>query len=180
MTPFKNLLFILLLIAPLFVLAQSPTTEALDKKYDAMALFFYNNTLRMLNQTEDAAFDELIKDIEKMKLLVINKSAVNLDAAQYKKIVGDYKSESFEEIMTSRLDGKNFDVFVKEKEHKTKAMLVLVNDDNNLFVLDIVGSLALNKVSEVYNTIDKNPEIADRIKSFVDRDNKGTKDKQNH
>jgi hypothetical protein len=170
MKSIKNLLLALLFISSFFVSAQSPTTEALDKKYDAMAFFFYNNTLRMLNQTEDKAFDELIKDIEKMKFLMINKSPGTMDAAGYKKIVGDYKAESFEEIMTSRFDGKSFDIFVKEKDNKTKAMLVLVNDDKSFYVLDIVGSIALNKVTELYKTIDGSSDIGKRIRSFADRD----------
>src|SRR5687768_12768261 len=150
----QPLIFVLaILIAPMIGLAQSKTTEALQEKHDdAMALFFYNNTLRMLNQKEDPAFDELIKDIEKMKLLMIKKSN-EFDAGSYKKIVGDYKAEKYEEIMTSRFEGKNFDVLMKEGN--SKGMLVLVNDSENLFVLDIIGSIALNKVTQLYNTLDE-------------------------
>jgi hypothetical protein len=157
---------VILVVIPSFIRAQSPTTDALEKKYDAMALYFYNNTLRMLNQTEDKAFDELIKDIEKLKFLMIKKTDAFSNTA-YKKVVSDYKSETFEEIMTSRFDGKNFDIFVKEKDKKTKGMLVLVNDTENLYVLDIVGSLALNKVTELYKTIDGSSEIGKKIKAFA-------------
>jgi hypothetical protein len=176
----NRLLFIFsLLITPILALAQSATTEALEKKHDAMAFFFYNNTLRMLNQGGDEAFDELIKDIEKMKFLMISKNADKFDASTYKKVVSDYKSESFEEIMTSRYEGKNFDIFVKEKDNKTKSMLVLVNDDKNLYVLDIVGSIALNKVTELYKTIDSSSDIGKRIKAFTgDHDSDDDKEKK--
>jgi hypothetical protein len=160
-------LLIILLCSSLFSNAQSKTTEALQKKYDAMAFFFYNNTLRMLNQTEDKAFDELIKNIEKMKFLMINKTSDSFDAAGYKKVVNDYKSEKFEEIMTSRYEGKNFDIFIKGTEKKTEAMLVLVNDEKSLYVLDILGSIALNRVTELYNTIDSSSDIGKRIKAFA-------------
>lgn len=168
----KHLLFLVfVLITPFFTQAQSNTTNALEKKYDAMALYFYNNTLRMLNQSGDKAFDELIKDIEKLKFLMIKKTD-SFSNTEYKTIVGDYKSETFEEIMTSRFDGKNFDIFVQEKDNKTKGMLVLVNDDQSLYVLDIVGSLALNKVTELYKTIDSSSEIGRKIKAFTgDHDN---------
>jgi hypothetical protein len=156
--------------------AQSKTTDALEKKYNAMAFFFYNNTLRMLNQQEDKAFDELIKDIEKMKFLMIRKTGEALGTADYKKVKGDYLAESFEEIMTSRMDGKNFDIFVREKDNKTKAMLVLVNDEKNLYVLDIVGSIALNKVTELYKTIDSSADIGKRIKAFAKDDDDDDKD----
>src|SRR5215203_5421437 len=106
------LLFLLIITLPFASAAQSKTTEALQKKHtDALALFFYNNTLRMLNQNGDPAFDDLIKDIEKMKFLMIKKGTDNFSANGYKELISEYKSESFEEIMTSRFEGKNFDVF---------------------------------------------------------------------
>jgi hypothetical protein len=166
----KSLLFIAIL-SPLLAVSQSKTTEALEKQHsDALALFFYNNTLRMLNQTEDKAFDELIKDIEKMKFLMIKKQSDNFGANGYKKLIGDYKSEAYEEIMTSRFDGKNFDIFLKEKDGKTKGMLVLVNDEESLFVLDIIGSIALNNVTKLYETIDQSSDIGQKIKAFTNKD----------
>ena len=153
---------------------QSKTTEALSKKYtDAMAFFFYNNTLRMLNQKDDKGFDELIKDIEKMKLLMIKKAK----DFNYKKITSDYKAEAFEEIITSRYQGKNFDVYLKESDGKTKGMIVLVNDSASLYVLDIVGRIALDKVTQIYKTIDESSDITNKIKAFS---NDGHDDNKDH
>ena len=147
--------------------AQSKTTDALQKSHsDALALYFYNNTLRMLNQKEDKAFDELIKDIEKMKFLMIDKGK-DFDATQYKTLVSGYKSESFEEIMTSRYQGRNFDVFLKDDDGKTEGMVVTVNDSTNLYVLDIVGSIALDQVPKFVSTLDENSQIADKIKALA-------------
>jgi hypothetical protein len=151
------------------VRAQSKTTEALHKQNgETLSLFFYNNTLRMLNQKEDKEFDALIKDIEKMKFLMIDKK--NFGAADYKKLVGNYKSESFEEIMTSRHQGRNFDVFLKEKSGKTQGMVVTVNDSSNLIVLDIVGSIALDKVTKLFSTIDESADIGKQIRAFSSKD----------
>jgi len=144
--------------------AQSKTTENLQKKYsESLALFFYNSTLRMVNLTEDKEFDELIKDIEKMKFLMIKKEG--FEKADYKRLINDYKSEAFEEMMTSRHDGKNFDVYMKDG--KSKGMIVTVNDEDNLYVLDIVGSFPLNKVTKLFSTLDSSSEIGKRIKNFA-------------
>ncbi len=152
--------------------AQSATTEALQKKYsDSRAFYFYNNTLRMLNQTEDKDFDALIKDIEKMKFLMIDKRK-DFGAADYKKIITNYKSESFEEMMSSRHQGKNFDIFVKEKDGDTKGMLVLINDSTSLFVLDIVGKIAMDKVTKLYSTIGESSEFGKRIQDFTRKSEK--------
>lgn len=168
----KNVLAIaILLVIPGLLAAQSSTTEALHKKNnDALSLFFYNNTLRMLNQNEDKEFDELIRDIEKMRFLMIDKKGNAFESKDYKKLVTDYKAESYEEIMTSRYEGKNFDVYLKEKDGKTRGMLVLINDSTSLYVLDILGRIALDKVTKLYSTLDESTDIGKKIKAFTARD----------
>ena len=169
-----GLVVAILAVASAFVQAQSATTEALHKKHDdALTLFFYNNTLRMLNQSEDEEFDELIRDIEKMRFLMIKKDESAFGSSDFKNLVADYKAEAFEEIMTSRHDGKNFDVYLKEKNGKTDGMLVLINDAKNLYVLDILGRIALDKVTKLYSTLDESTDIGRKIKAFTGEDDGG-------
>jgi hypothetical protein len=165
----RYIFILLFIISAIFTQAQSKTTEELHKKNgEALSLFFYNNTLRMLNQSEDKDFDALIKDVEKLKFLMISKK--NFGVSEYKKLVGNYKSEAFEEIMTSRHQGKSFDVFLKEKDGRTKGMIVTVNDSTNLFVLDIVGSIALDKVTKLFSTLDESVDIGKKIKAFSSKE----------
>lgn len=160
----RLLLGILIILSPLLSNAQSKTTEALQKRHaNANVFFFYHNTLRMLNQKEDKAFDDMIKDIEKMKLLMIKKR--ESEDENYKHVVSDYKAENFEEMMTSRYKGKNFDIFMKDG--KDRGMVVLINDEDNLFVLDIVGMLALDKVTQLYNMLDESADIGKQIRQFT-------------
>jgi hypothetical protein len=166
----RHILTLLLLVTAGRASAQSSVTDALYKKHsDAMTLFFYNNTLRMLNQTNDKDFDALIENIEKMRFLLIKK-ANGFANNDYAKLVADYKAEQFEEMMSSRYQGKNFDVFVKEKNGVTKGMLVLVNDAENLFVLDILGRVAMDKITSLYRTVNENSEIGEKIKGFANKD----------
>jgi hypothetical protein len=179
----KNLAFIILFLLPGMSVAQSETTDDLHKKHSgALAFFFYNNTLRMLNQKEDAEFDEVIKDIEKMKFLMIDKVEHDFSSNDYKTLLNNYKGEAFEEILTSRYDGKNFDVYLKESNGKTKGMLVLINDSTNLYVLDILGRIALDKVTKLYSTLDESADIGKKIKAFAsgDEDDKDHDDDDDH
>jgi hypothetical protein len=155
--------------------AQSKTTDKLGEKYASNIFFFYNNTLRMINQGEDKEFDELIKNIEKLKLVFVRKKEKGFGPEQFKKMVADYKSESFEEIMTSRHQGKSFDVYLKEENKTTKGMVVAVNDEDNIYVMDIVGSIALDKVTKFFSTLDQNSEVGQRMKKIAD-DANGNKD----
>jgi hypothetical protein len=168
---FRLILIALAMTGVSFLAAgQSKTTEKLHKQnQEALSLFFYNNTLRMLNQSGDKEFDELIQDIEKMKFLMISKDS-NFGSTEYKRLVSDYKTESFEEIMSSRYEGRNFDVFLKEQNGKTQGMVVTVNDSTNLYVLDIIGSISLDNVTKLFSTIDESTDIGKKIKAFAKKD----------
>lgn len=167
----KNIVFFLAFIClALPGFSQSKTTQDLETRFaDVRKFFFYNNTLRMINQQENKDFDELIKDIEKMKLLLIRKNDPKFN---YKELVSEYKRDSFEPAMTTRMEGKSFDVFFKEKNGKTLGMLVLVNDAENLYVLDIVGSIAFDKISSLYKVLNESSDIGSQIQRFANPEDK--------
>ena len=50
---------------------------------------------------------------------------------------------------------------------KTEGMVVTVNDSTNLYVLDIVGSIALDKVTKLFTTLDDSSDIGKKIKDFT-------------
>src|SRR5260221_9745262 len=151
----KIFLFAFTLFLAQLVEAQTKTTEALDKKYEGLSLYFYKNTLRMLNQKEDKSFDELIKDVEKMKFLMIDKAKSVFAPADYKILLSGYQGEKYEEMMTSRYKGKNLDVYIKQDDGEVKGTVILVNDSSSLYVLDILGRVALDKASTLFKTLDE-------------------------
>lgn len=151
---------------------QTKTTQSLDDKYDGLTLYFYRNTLRMLNQSEDKNFDELIKDIEKMRFLMIDKSNSKFGAAEYKQLLSGYKGEEYEEMMTGRYDGRNFDVYLKEKNGDIKGTVIVASDSTSLIVLDILGKIALDKAPELFKAIDGSTDIGSKIKGFLSKDEK--------
>ncbi len=169
----KKFLPIIFLI-PVLAIGQTKTTEDLDKKYEGMSLFFYKNTLKMLNQKDSKEFDELIKDIEKMRFLMIDKSKQNFTLAEYTSLKKKYHGENYEEMMTTRMDGKNFDVLIRESGGNVKGTVILASDSTNLYVLDILGKVALNKAGSLFNSLDQSTDIGQKIKDFAT----GGKDKK--
>ena len=89
----------------------------------------------------------------------------------------DYQSESYESIMTSRYDGRNFDIYVKDAKG-APGTVVLVNDSTSLFVLDMIGTIDVTKVGALFSTIDENTDIGNRIKSFMNHKDKKEKLKE--
>jgi hypothetical protein len=166
----RYLILFLALVVTGFSHAQTRTTQTLDDQYEGLSLYFYRNTLRMLNQTEDKAFDELIKDIEKMRFLMIDKVQSKFGMEDYQKLLAGYQSESYEEIMTGRYEGRNFDVYLKEKGGTVLGTVILANDSTSLYVLDILGKVSLDKAPQLFNVIDSNTDIGKKIKNFTDKD----------
>ncbi|MEJ0032324.1 MAG: DUF4252 domain-containing protein [Bacteroidota bacterium] len=167
----KGFLFLLMLAGATQALAQTKTTERLDKDYDGMSLYFYKNTLRMLNQKEDPAFDEMIKDIEKIRFVMVDRNeGKKFTNADYAKLKSDYlKKESFEEIMNGRMDGRNMNVFIRESGGAVKGTVIMAGDSSNLYVLDILGKIALEKATALFKMIDENSDVAEKIrKAHID------------
>lgn len=123
----------------------------------------------MLNQQENKEFDQLIENIEKMKFLMVDKSQGIFDKKDYSTLIGDYQNEAYEAIVTSRMDGRNFDVYLRDAKGSKPGTVVLVNDSSSLYVLDIVGTIDVSKVGALFSTIDNNTDIGKRIRSFTNQ-----------
>ena len=174
----KSFCFFALFIFSISAYGQTKTTDELDKKYEGLSLYFYKNTLRMLNQNDNKDFDELIKDIEKMKFMMIDKVKTSFADADYKKLKKGYQSESYEEMMTSRFQGKNFDVFIKQDDGRIKGTVIMASDSTNLYVLDILGRVALDKATSLFSTLNQSTDIGQRVKDFVSSDDKSKEKKK--
>lgn len=168
------MLFFLAAMQP--AIGQSNTTNDLQKKYDeTMTLFFYKNTLRMINQQENKEFDEMIQNIEKMEFILVDRNKSNFGKAEYKELIGEYQKERFESIVTSRIEGRNFDVFLRDAKGSKPGTVVLVSDSSNLYILDIVGTIDISKVGSLFNKLGVNEDVSTRIRRFVDPESDTTR-----
>jgi hypothetical protein len=111
-----------------------------------------------------------------MKFLMIDKAKSAFTDGEYKKLKSGYQSESYEEMMTSRFQGKNFDVYIRQDHGHVQGTVIMASDSSNLYVLDILGRVALDKATALFSTLNQSTDIGQRVKDFVSSDDKG-KDK---
>jgi hypothetical protein len=176
----RKILVLIGMFAGLTAFGQAETTQALQKKYeDGFVLFFYKNTLRMLNQSENKEFDELVSNIEKLKFLMIEKKAGRLAPTEYRKIKTDYKSEAYESVMNARYEGRDMEVFIRDKRGEKLRTVILVNDSTNLMVLDMIGTIDVTKAGSLFSMIDSSTEVSERLKSFT-KHKKGKDDEKDN
>lgn len=134
--------------------AQSNTTKKYSEKYTgAFTLFFYNNTLKMLNQDNNEEFEALVKDIDKMKFMRVDKKENNISDKDFKTMMADYRDENFEDMMTMRHEGMNINVYIQEDDGMTTGLVLLMNDSTTLSILDIKGKVPLNKLANLISRV---------------------------
>ena len=122
----KIVLIVSFVASSAILLAQAKATKELQDKFEgSLSLYFYKNTLRMLNQSDDKDFDEMINNIEKLKFLMVDKSAKNFGAKDYQKLLKDYRAENYEPIVTSRIEGRNVDIYLNDKKGSTPGTVML-------------------------------------------------------
>ena len=153
-----RLIIFSLLLAPAFVFAQSKTTQKFHEEHkDAQVLFFYKSTLKMLYEVveieETAELKDLVKDIETMKFVRVDKNKTQIDKTYFKKLVSEYHDDDFEDLMTMRQEDMNINVYIKESGGETKGLVLLMENDENLAVLDIKGFVPLNKLAKLATTV---------------------------
>ncbi len=165
----KTIVTVAFLFITSMCLAQTETTNKLDHDYSSRTIFLYNNTLRMINQGGDEGIDDLIKDIEKMKIVWISKKEKNFGSEQYKKLATAYKAEKFEEILNTKYEGKTLNAYIKEKDGDTKGVVITVDEGENIYVLDIVGKVALNQITTLFSKMDSNSDIGQKFRSLTNK-----------
>ena len=150
----KQLIICFLALVPIASMAQSKTTQKFHEEHeDAFTLFFYNNTLQMLNMDDNEEFNELIKDIDKMKFLRVDKKERDLTKVDFDDLVAQYHDDDFEDLMTMRQEGMNINVYIKEKGGVTTGLVLLMDDDESLSILDIKGAVPLNKLAKLASKV---------------------------
>ena len=134
--------------------AQTNTTQNFHEEHeDATSLFFYRNTIRMFAQLlKDDRIDDVVKEIEKMKFLRVEKTEDFL-ATEYKALVESYEDESYEDLMTMRSDGMNVNVLIREEGKVTKGLIIMANDEEQFMLLDVLGNVPLDSVAELLSYV---------------------------
>ena len=106
--------------------AQSEVTRNLKDTYkDAFKLFFYHNTLEML-ASESEELKELIKDIDKVMVLRIDKEKDKITNTKHLK--GEYLEDGFTELMSIKQKEMKLDIMLKETKDKTEGIVMVINE----------------------------------------------------
>ncbi len=149
------------------VMAQSKAVEDFHSKYkddrDASVVSLNGSMFELFASIAELADDEdaqamarIAKGINSMEILAIPMDKAGISTSEIDKLRSDIKSEDYEELMTMRDGRERVYIMAKTKDSKIDNMLVLVNGDEDEFVLmNLNGVLEMKDLAYLAEHHDK-------------------------
>lgn len=139
---------------PGLVQAQSKVMRELADDFpDAFVLMIYHSSLNMLNIDDDPDFARMIRDIEKIKVLRVDKDEDNFTSEALVDLKGDLNDRGFEELMVIKSKDYNIGVYILEDDDDIEGYFLLMDEDENFTAIDVLGSMAVGDISQLVDKI---------------------------
>jgi hypothetical protein len=148
-------LLFLLIITHHFVTAQSKTIGKFRKLYkEDQNVFFYSSTIKMLNTENEPEFADLIKDIDKIMVLLYEKEKQAFNTQEIIQLKKDLQKEKYNPLLFIKENDNAINLYKKDRKEKTVGFTALIDNKENLVIIDVKGSIDFKKFMEFKNKID--------------------------
>jgi hypothetical protein len=131
--------------------AQCKTIEKwAEKRSGLRKLCFYPTTLRMVNLSKDESFNQMVKDIDKLKVIISDKtgSIAKEDVAFLKKGI---RSENYKDMLQVNKGKESFSVFIKEENDKPVGFAGIIYSKDSFILVDLEGYLSPEVIQQIMN-----------------------------
>jgi hypothetical protein len=150
----RKLFFLLLLYTPV-IFSQSKSIDRFRSAYKENSnVFFYSSTLKMLNTENNPEFANLLRDIEEIRVLNYNKADQKFSEDDVAILKSNLQGESYNSLMMMREKGNSIDLYSKERRGKTTGIVAVVENDQTLTLIDLIGSIDVKKFMELKQRLD--------------------------
>jgi len=151
----QKLLFPILIFYSLSVAGQSKSIDRFRKEFkEDNNVFIYRSTLQMLNAENNPEFSDLVKDIEEIRVLNYIKANQSIKPDVISNLKNDLREENYQELMIFAEQGNKILLYGREKREKTIGFVALVEDQEKLMIVDVVGDLDIKKFMQLKNKLD--------------------------
>jgi hypothetical protein len=132
--------------------AQSATVSRIkENKKPDLALYFYPSTLRMINLSDNEDFDQLVKEIRKIRFF--QWGLENNPDIDEKSLIRDLTEEDFEECMVIQTGEMDMMVYGREQRKKQPELVAIVETKHQIQLLDIQGIVNVAKIPALINNL---------------------------
>ena len=131
--------------------------KELSEEYPAaFKLMFYHSSLNMLNIEDNEDFARVIRDIDKIKLLRIDKEEASFNNEQLKSIRTKLNTRSYEELMKVKSQDSDIAVFIQEDDGDIEGFFLYMDEEESFTAIDVRGYIDL---ADIGLLVDKIKEV---------------------
>ncbi len=132
---------------------------------DAFTMVFYYSTLKMWIPEDEPELIQVIRDLEKIKLLRMDEGEFEGKAA-LSAIKSDLVDEGYEEALVMKSPERDMMVYIHEKNGKQKGIFMMLGEDSSVTILDIIGSIPIDKLLTLQDKIQTLTEDGSFLQNF--------------
>ncbi len=134
---------------PLFAQESIIKEYASENKKKAYA--FYPSTLRMVNLKNNEAYNEMISEINKLLVYMLDSSATA--SRSYTSVIDSYKEEGFEPY--AEVWGK-LNIYIYGKEGRKRQIVGVYGEEDRSFAFYLDGRISWQKIPTLIQTLESN------------------------
>ncbi|MBN1414404.1 MAG: DUF4252 domain-containing protein [Bacteroidales bacterium] len=150
-----KIIFPVLIFYSLSAAGQSKSIDRFRKEFkEDNNVFIYSSTLKMLNTEENPEFDDLVKDIEEIRVLNYIKANQHFKADPITGLKKNLTDELYKELMTFTDQGNKILLYGKEKRGKTVGLVALIENKEKFTIIDVAGNIDFNKFLQLKKRLD--------------------------
>ncbi len=155
MAPMKYAFMLLLLAATFNVCGQSKSITRFRSSFkETSNMFFYSSTLKMLNTENNQELADIFNDIEEIRVLNYSKASVGLSKANIAALKKSLTDEEYRVIMMINEKGNLVNLYNREKRGKTVGFVAVIESQEGLVLIDLIGSIDVKKFMALKEKID--------------------------
>ena len=119
----------------------------LSEEYDeARAFMIYHSSLNMLNIEDNEDFTRVVHDIDRIKVLIIDKSESEFASSRLSDLRETLADRSYEELMTFDSKENNIAVFILEDDEEIEGFFLYMDEGESFTAIDVRGSIQLKDI----------------------------------
>jgi hypothetical protein len=107
----------------------------------------------MLNIDDDPEFARMIHDIDKIKVLRINKEEDNFNSEALNTLKKDLADRDFEELMIVKSKEYDIGVYIHEDGDDIEGFFLMMDEDETFMAIDVLGSMPVGDIGQLVNKI---------------------------
>lgn len=127
--------------------------ELSDDYPDGFVLMFYHSTLNMLNIDDHPDFARMIEDIDKIKVLRLDKEENHFTESSLAELKSSLGDRGFEELMIVKNKDMDIGVYIKEDDGDVEGFFLLMDEEEEFIAIDVLGSMPIGDIGLLVDKI---------------------------